>query len=381
MDEPGCDVAIVGGGLVGLSLAFEMADRGAMVTLIDAGFPGRATDAGAGILSPDTSADPDPAAFALASAAGVHYPDLLARLARAGIDVAASSYDNCGLLSVGLRPHEDTWFAPFAEMVTARSPEVVSEITPAAAQHSFPPLGSIDRALHCTSAARVDGRGMAEVLRRGVSALGVRMVTGVVRGVVAHTANSTVRTVQRIEVEGEPDVICGAVAVTGGAWSADMGDWLGCPLPIAPVKGQIVHLGVSGPSAEWPIVQPLMTHYIVPWPGGRVACGGTFEVGAGFDPTVTAVGLQELLRECLIVAPGLAQAQYLHTRVGLRPVSADDRPVVGRVPGWHNAWVVTGHGAGGLLLGPYSAALVAGLINGEDAKVWSALSPDRFCAA
>ena len=86
-----------------------------------------------------------------------------------------------------------------------------------------------------------------------------------------------------------------------------MGEWLGCPLPVGPTKGQIVHLGVDETSGEWPIVQPLLSHYLVPWPGGRVACGGTFESGAGFSTTVTAAGLHELLRECLVVAPGLAR--------------------------------------------------------------------------
>ena len=129
------------------------------------------------------------------------------------------------------------------------------------------------------------------------------------------------------------DVACAAVAVAGGAWTGAVGEWLGANLPVGPTKGQIVHLGVDGDTGSWPIVQPLLTHYLVPWPGGRVACGGTFEAGAGFSVDVTAAGLHELLRECLTVAPGLEAASYLETRVGLRPTSADDRAVVGRVPG------------------------------------------------
>ena len=159
-----------------------------------------------------------------------------------------------------------------------------------------------------------------------------------------------------------------------------MGHWLGCTLPISPTKGQIVHLGTTQQSGEWPIVQPLLTHYLVPWPGGRVACGGTFEPGAGFSATITAAGIHELLRECLAVAPGLADAEYLHTRVGLRPTSPDDRPVVGLVPGWDNVWVATGHGANGLLLGPYTAGLLAERIVGEVAgvKIPREIEPARF---
>jgi D-amino-acid dehydrogenase len=147
-----------------------------------------------------------------------------------------------------------------------------------------------------------------------------------------------------------------------------------------PTKGQIVHLGTGQESGEWPIVQPLLTHYLVPWPGGRVACGGTFEPDAGFSTTVTAAGLHELLRECLVVAPGLADASYLQTRVGLRPTSPDGRPVLGPVPGWRNAWVATGHGANGLLLGPYSAKLLAQQMLDEplDIPIAGELDPSRF---
>jgi D-amino-acid dehydrogenase len=380
MSTAGSDVVIAGGGLVGVSLAFELAGRGASVTLIDAGFPGRATDAGAGILSPDTSADVDPAAFAFGRQAGDHYPSMLEQVGAAGVEVGGSGYAVCGLLSVGLRPHEDSWFQPFVNLVTGRSAHVVSEITPDAAAGLFPPLGSVHRALHCTNAARVDGRGLADALRQAASARGVHFLPGVVVGVGA-AGSGRHRRVDRVEVEGAGDVLCGALAVAGGAWSAAMGQWLGHPLPIAPTKGQIVHLGVTGDSEHWPIVQPLLTHYLVPWPGGRVACGGTFEVGAGFDPTVTAAGLHELLRECLTVAPGLAGAHYLQTRVGLRPSAIDDRPVAGAVPGWDNVWVATGHGASGLLLGPYTSKLLAEEITQSamtPSKYWPTLSPARF---
>ena len=147
---------------------------------------------------------------------------------------------------------------------------------------------------------------------------------------------------------------------------------------MGPTKGQIVHLGVGAETEDWPIVQPLLTHYLVPWPGGRVACGGTFEAGAGFSVSVTAAGLHELLRECLTIAPGLDGSTYLETRVGLRPTSADDRAVVGRLPGWGNAWVATGHGANGLLQGPYSARVLAHAMAGVTQPADEAPLPDSF---
>jgi D-amino-acid dehydrogenase len=209
----------------------------------------------------------------------------------------------------------------------------------------------------------------------------VTFVSGAVHGVVAG-ANGD-RHVAAVSVEGHRNVDCGALAVAGGAWTAAIGEWLGRDLPVAPTKGQIVHLGVEAETGEWPIAQPLLTHYLVPWPGGRVACGGTFETSAGFSVSVTAAGLHELLRECLVVAPGLEGASYLETRVGLRPTSADDRALVGALPGWSNVFVATGHGANGLLQGPYSGRVLAHAmarvaLPADEAPRPGAFDPARF---
>jgi D-amino-acid dehydrogenase len=371
-----CDVAVVGAGLVGLSLAYELACLGASVTVIDAGHPGRATDAGAGILSPLTSAETDPDLWPFLHQARLHYPALLDRLDSDGASVDGAGYGQCGILSIGLRESEEEWFAPFAEVVLRRSPGDVVEITPEEASSLFPPLAPVHRVLHAPTAARVDGRGMSAALRHAAAARGVAFVTGEAHGVVA--GGGGIRHVDAVEVEGHQNVACGAIAVAGGAWTTAVGEWLGARLPVGPTKGQIVHLGVSAETGQWPIVQPLLTHYIVPWPGGRVACGGTFEVGAGFSVSVTAAGLHELLREGLTVAPGLEGADYLETRVGLRPSSADDRAIVGRLPGWGNAWVATGHGANGLLQGPVSARGLAHDLAGVDLPADEALLPGSF---
>jgi len=374
-----CDVVVVGAGLVGLSLAYELASLGATVTVVDAAHPGRATDAGAGILSPATSHDTDGSVWSFLQQCGAHYPQLLRRLQDDGVDVAETGYGVCGLLSLGLREHEDSWFAPFAEVTLRRSNGAVAEISPDEARGLFPPLGSVHRALYSTSSARVDGRGMAAAVRSAATARGVTFVSGTVHGIAGGVDGAGVgRHVTAVEVGGHHNVECAALAVAGGAWTAAVGEWLGQALPVGPTKGQIVHLGVEADTGAWPIAQPLLTHYLVPWPGGRVACGGTFEPAAGYSVGVTAAGLQELLRECLIVAPGLADATYGETRVGLRPTSADDRALVGALPGWSNVWVATGHGANGLLQGPYSSRVLAHRIAGADLPGEEAPLPPSF---
>ncbi|HEY5011217.1 MAG TPA: FAD-dependent oxidoreductase, partial [Acidimicrobiia bacterium] len=109
-------------------------------------------------------------------------------------------------------------------------------------------------------------------------------------------------------------------------------------------------------------------HYMVAWPGGRVACGATHE-NAGFDARVTVDGMREIIDTALAVAPGLADATLLDVRVGLRPVSTTGLPLLGPLPGRPGAFVATGHGAAGLTFGPWSAAAVADLALGHDPGV------------
>jgi D-amino-acid dehydrogenase len=352
--SPSVDVAVVGGGLVGTSVAYELACAGASVALIDASLPGRASDAGAGIISPETFQESDRQRFEFGLEAGRHLRVLVSRLAADGAEAGPETFAQCGSLTVALAEHEDPWFTEAHTLITAHSPDL-TEIGADEAREMFPPLGRVWRALHNPSAARVDGRLLCHAVREAAGHRGVRFVAMEATGVER-------RHNRVVAVRGADDVVpCGALVLAGGAWSGVVTGWFGTELPVTPTKGQIVHVVLPGDvqSTRWPIVQPILNFYLVPWPGGRVACGGTFEPEAGFDVRPTAAGVRDLLRECVTIAPGLADATVLEVRVGLRPTSADDRPLLGPVPGLSNVHVCTGHGANGLLLGPYSAALVA----------------------
>jgi D-amino-acid dehydrogenase len=137
---------------------------------------------------------------------------------------------------------------------------------------------------------------------------------------------------------------------------------------------------VSGAeTTAWTIVIGFRDHYMVPWPEGRVAVGATRETGSGFDPRPTAAGVREVLAEALRVAPGLADAEILEIRVGLRPLSTDGLPVLGAVPGIEGVYLATGHGPTGLQLGPYSGKVLAALMLGRGLDVDLApFRPGRF---
>lgn len=156
---------------------------------------------------------------------------------------------------------------------------------------------------------------------------------------------------------------------------------LGVRLPVAPQRGQILHLRVpDARTADWPVVHAFQDQYIVAWGGGRVVAGATRETGSGFEPRITAGGVQSVLAEALRVAPGLAGAELIEMRVGLRPMSADGLPILGPVP-VAGVQLITGHGPSGLTYGPYCARLVTDLLVGRALELdLSPFAIDRFAA-
>jgi D-amino-acid dehydrogenase len=168
------------------------------------------------------------------------------------------------------------------------------------------------------------------------------------------------------------------VVIAGGAWTPSLAAELGLVAGIRPVRGQIVHLQTGDDTRAWPVLQPILSHYVVPWPDGRVALGATHE-DVGFDARPTAGGLRQLFSEGVRVSPGLADAAFLEVRVGLRPVSHDDFPVIGPLPGSEHVFVAAGHGANGLLLGPVTGRIVADAVAGRPPSVdLLAFAPGRF---
>ena len=369
------ECVVVGGGLVGAALAYELVCRGRNTVLVDRHDPGRATDAGAGILSPETNQDPDPGAFAVGRAAADHYQRLVARLQDDG--VVDTGYARTGSLLVAERPGDDEVMEAAVNLVRTRSP-AIEEIEPEEARRHFPALAPVRRAVFNPEARRVDGRVLRSALVAAAERRGLQVEEASVTG-IEEKATGVVGAVctERGVIE------TAAVAIAGGAWTEEMAATFGARLPVFPLKGQIVHLRLPATdSSSWVIVQPVLGFYLVPWPEGRVACGGTIEADAGFDHRVTADGVHQLLRECLRTAPGLATADVVEVRVGSRPATSDGHPILGPVPGWSNAVVATGHGTEGLLLGPLSGHLAAAMLlpvetGGEDPPL-DALARDHL---
>jgi D-amino-acid dehydrogenase len=249
-------------------------------------------------------------------------------------------------------------------------------MSPRDARELFPALGDVRGAIYSRVAARVDGRRLNAAFETAATR----------HGLVVRRAS-----VQRLAVAGEriTDVVVddetvpvGSVAIAGGAWSPAFGAQLGATIPVAPQRGPILHLRLPGvDTSRWPMVSAFHGHYMLTWPHGRVTAGATRETGSGFASHTTAAGVHEALSEALRVAPGLARAEIVEVRVGLRPLTSDGMPVLGAVPGVDNVFLVTGHGPTGLTIGPYSGKVVADLMVGKaPASDIAAFAVTRFHA-
>ena len=367
------DFIVIGGGVVGAATAFHLAGARARVLLLDREDEGRATAAGAGIVSPATYRGDSDAWYRFSGAAYGHLSTLVPELEAEG---AVTGFARCGLLLAAVSDDELPHFEAASQLILSRpgrgSP--VRAVGAAEAREMFPALAPSARALHNPDAARIDGRLLARALLEAGERRGLQRRSGSADSLLLEGSR-----VAGVLSGGEP-IAAGAVIIAGGAWSRRFSDQLGIDIPVAPQRGQIIHLDLGGTdTSSWPIVSAFRDHYMVPWPDSRVAVGATRETGSGFNPQATAAGIVEVLSEALRVAPGLAGASIRETRVGLRPLSADGMPVMGAVPGRQGLYLNTGHGASGLQLGPFSGSVVAGAALGNEPGVdLSPFAVDRF---
>ena len=347
-------LVVVGSGIVGSACAYAASVLGADVILIDSDRTGRATSAGAGIISPWASAVDDPEWNTLACSAARAYPALVGALAEEG--ETALGYRQVGALMLTDSAERQREISQRLIARQARWPEMgeVSLLDPAQARGLFPPLRPDAWAVHISGAARVDGRLISAALRRAAGRNGATVLPGDAALRCAHGAVEGVTVADQF-------LAADAVVAATGAWTDAFVEPAGLTLGVTAQRGQIVHIGLGmTDTSRWPAILPSGTgHYMVAFDDSRVVAGATRETGSGFDYRITPGGLAEVLDEALAVAPGLASGTYLETRIGFRPMGPDIRPLLGTVPDIDGLIVATGLGASGLTMGPYAGELAA----------------------
>ncbi len=180
-----------------------------------------------------------------------------------------------------------------------------------------------------------------------------------------------------VELDSGETVRARHVVVAAGAWSGELAG-----VRVRPLKGQVVRLRDPGGPGLLTRTLRFSSSYLVPRGDGRYVLGATMEE-RGFDTTVTAGGIYELLREAGELVPGIGELEIEATLAGLRPATPDSLPLIGREHD-EGVWLATGHGRDGVLLAPLTADLVARALAGAPAPADEALlalcAPDRYAS-
>ncbi len=368
--SPPSDFIVVGAGIVGCSIAYELARRGASVEMVDERPVGMgATQASAGVLAPYIEAREGSPLLDLTVRSLALYDDFLGRVVQeSGLNVL---YRRTGTLDVatddreleGLRATADVLArrsvpALLLDGVTARSEEplIAHDVIGALLieEHGFVSAPELTRAL--VAAARAHGAQLVEPSR-------VRRISSRDGDAVVETDRGTLSS--------------SAVVLAAGSWSSTIGiDGVPARLPVRPVRGQLLYLGWAGTPLRR--VTWSSACYIVPWDDGTVLVGATSEE-SGFDERLTVSGVHDLLQAAAEVVPHAWSVTFRGARVGLRPATTDELPIIGRSPSISTLMYATGHYRNGILLAPLTAQLVAdSLLDGRADPLLGVVSPSRF---
>lgn len=365
------EVVIVGGGAIGLATGFELARRGTPVTIFERGEAGRGTSwQAAGMLAPDAEIEFEEldlyelnreslrrwADFArrveAASGESVDYRD-------EGTLVVADDRDSAEALERLYRFQQEQG-ASVEWLSGEEARETEPFLAPRLSAAVFAPLDH-----------QVDNRRLVDALRAAFRAEGGTLYEHTPVEAIVPDAEAPVV----VPSEGE-QVPAEQVVVAAGVWSRELEGLEPVAPPIRPVKGQMIQLRRERPFDLQHVVRGPEA-YLAPKSNGRIVVGATSEE-MGFDTTVTAGGLYDLLEGAWEVVPGIYDLPVDETWAGLRPASRDHAPLVGRsgVPG---VLVATGHYRHGILLTPVTAEEMADLVRTGETSAWiEPFSPIRF---
>jgi glycine oxidase len=351
------DVLVIGGGVIGLSIAWRCARRGLSVTLLERGRVGeQASWAAPGVLAAAAWHRRD-ATVAFQRESLRRYPDFCRELeSDTGFDV---EYTRCGTLD--LLFEEQQFRMAMAEVDAASGFRdeaglpLLRLLTPAQAGQLEPKVTRhLLGAKYCTFNAQVRNSRLLHALDAAVRAAGAHVVEGA--DVVA-----LIRDGHRVTGARTADTSFHAATtvLAAGAWSTRIDERVGRHLPVYPVRGQVVAI-----DAQPGTITRIVKHrkcYLVPRRDGRILIGSTVEHQSGFDTDPTAQGVNDLLAGARRLVPPIEHARFIRAWAGLRPTTSDRRPYIGPVPGTDGLLVATGHHRTGVGLAPLTAEAIADL--------------------
>ena len=349
------DVIVIGGGIIGLSLAIELRKQGGSILILERGEPGREASHAAGGMLVECSLETPAALQPLAAASARMYPQFVEEL-----QIESGLY-------VDLRDQGAIVFPP-PEHAHERPGFGVADLLPAPLAELEPALAEPNRPAFFLKERSVDPRGLSAAAlqaakRRGVDVSSGEEVTAV------NLSDGRVSGV----LTRKTSFLAPKVVNCAGAWSGQIAPHA---FPTRPVKGQMLCLVAPSRNLLKHVIRSPEA-YLIPRSDGRILVGTTVEE-AGFDKRTNVATIQRLHRAAVALVPELRNAKILEDWAGLRPGTPDALPILGATatPGYY---VATGHFRDGILLAPITARVMAQVIGGKSPDYnLDAFSPARF---
>lgn len=358
------EILVVGGGPIGLAIAWRAAQRGLTVTVVDPAVGSGASWIAAGMLAPITEAHyGEERLLALNLDSAGRYPAFVAELEQAsGRDVG---YSTTGTLAVAADSGDRAVLADLHAYQNRLG--LASELLSGREARGLEPMlaPTIRGGLLVAGDHSVDPRRLTTALRVAAERAGVTVMEQPAAQVSA----------TRVRLADASMLTAAQVVAAAGCWTPRL-----TAVPGRPVKGHILRLRGQGFLQRTIRGVVAGSHvYVVPRADGEIVIGATMEE-LGFDTTVRAGGVYELLRDARAILPGITELEFVETGAGLRPGSPDNAPIIGRIP--DGPIVATGHYRNGILLTPVTADAVVDLLAGGSLPAAMApFSPERFAEA
>jgi glycine oxidase len=377
MADSSADIVIVGGGLAGMATAYYLAKSGVPSLVIERDAIGsHASGFAYGGLSPLSGFGiPGPQAEMAQTAMGLHRELAQSLLEETGIDVDFRVRSSLALAFTEADVRRLQGALPWQQ----QQPGYTVRWLDSAEVRQVEPRIS-DEALGATLA---EGGGAVEpyrlvlALTRAAEHLGVRVRHGRAIGLRRDHGQGGGR-VTGVVLEREV-LSCAAAVLALGPWSAEASEWIGVPIEVRPLKGQILRLQAPGPPVECSVG---WGHNYATTKTDGLLWAGTTEEEAGFDEESTLAARDEIGAALLRMLPAMADAQVAQQTACLRPVASDGLLVLGPVPGIDQLYVATGGARKGILYGPAMGQAIADLVLGRDTHVaLDAFAPGRFAGA
>jgi len=363
------DVLIIGGGIIGSSIAWRLAQAGMKVTVLDRSEPGaEASSAAAGMLAP-LGERVEPRTFSeLCVASRSLYPSFAAEIEESsGHHVG---YRSDGSLLVALNQELEEELAEVHRTRTAQG-FTLEPLTPAEVQDQGVELSpQVRSGLFVPGDHWVDNERLMHALLIAGKRAGVRFEAGH----AVHKFQTKGDYITGVTAENHATFTAKTYVLAAGCWSGEVARELGTHLPITPCRGQMMEFEAP---RELPFVVRAGIHYLVPRPERRLLFGTTAEY-TGFEKAVTAKGLLSILEGAVRLAPMVSESRFLRAWAGLRPDTADHLPILGYGE-FANLVFATGHFRNGILLAPVTAEIIADLVlQGSTSRPIETYRPTRF---